>query len=66
MKLLFKREIEWKSIQSNASLNLKRTFHCNKDWKKAENENPYLITDLQEIKTTWHPIENIVAKGGKY
>lgn len=25
--------------------------------------NPYLILDLQEIKTTWHPIENI--KGSK-
>jgi hypothetical protein len=51
---------EIKLIGENASLNVKRVFiYNNKDWSKAENENPYLILDTQEIKTTWHPIENI-------
>jgi hypothetical protein len=47
-------------------LNVKRSFFWQKDWTKAENENPYLIMDLQEIKTTWHPIENIGVSGAKY
>lgn len=57
---------EIKLIGENASLNVKRVFiYNNKDWSKAENENPYLILDTQEIKTTWHPIENIgSAKSG--
>ncbi len=53
-------------IAQNSSLNVKRAFFWNKDWIKAENENPYLILDLQEIKTTWHPIENIGTGGAKY
>jgi acyl-CoA reductase-like NAD-dependent aldehyde dehydrogenase len=27
-----------------------------KDWLKPTAENPYLISDTQEVKTTWHPI----------
>lgn len=51
---------EIKLLSKNAALNVKRVFiYNNKDWSKAENENPYLILDTQEIKTTWHPIENI-------
>lgn len=29
-------------------------------------ENPYLITDFQEVKTTWHPIENIGGSTSTY
>ncbi|MCE3228327.1 MAG: Aldehyde Dehydrogenase [Bacteroidetes bacterium] len=57
---------EIKKIGENASLNVKRNFNWDKDWTKSENENPYLILDLQEIKTTWHPIENIGVGGAKY
>ena len=57
---------EAKIISENASLNVKRSFNWNKDWAKDENQNPYLILDLQEIKTTWHPIENIGVSGIKY
>lgn len=57
---------EQKTIAENASLNVKRSFWWNKDWAKAENQNPYLMLDLQEIKTTWHPIENIGVSGAKY
>jgi acyl-CoA reductase-like NAD-dependent aldehyde dehydrogenase len=56
----------WKTIAQSASLNVKRSMHWHKDWNKAENENPYLIMELQEIKTTWHPIENIGVSGSKY
>jgi acyl-CoA reductase-like NAD-dependent aldehyde dehydrogenase len=57
---------EAKVISENSSLNVKRSFNWNKDWNKEENQDPYLILDLQEIKTTWHPIENIGIGGAKY
>ena len=57
---------EIKLCGENASLNVKRTFFWNRDWTKDENQNPYLILDLQEIKTTWHPIENIGSNATKY
>lgn len=57
---------EEKVISENSSLNVKRSFNWNKDWNKEENQDPYLILDLQEIKTTWHPIENIGIGGAKY
>lgn len=57
-----------KLIQELAPLNVKRVVLLNKkNWWKAEDaETPYLITDVCEIKTTWHPIENIGVSGGKY
>jgi hypothetical protein len=61
-----KNKEEEKIISENASLNVKRSFNWNKDWTKDENQNPYLILDLQEIKTTWHPVENIGIGGAKY
>lgn len=57
---------EIKVIGENASLNVKRVFYWDKDWSKADSQNPYLIQDLQEIKTTWHPVENIGTSGSKY
>jgi acyl-CoA reductase-like NAD-dependent aldehyde dehydrogenase len=57
---------ELKVAAENCSLNVKRFFHWNKNWSKPENQHPYLILDLQEIKTTWHPIENIGSSGVKY
>lgn len=61
-----KDKAEIKTIGENASLNVKRTFFWNKDWSKEDGQSPYLILDLQEIKTTWHPIENIGIGGSKY
>lgn len=55
-----------KMIQEKASLNVKRVILYNKiKWNTDEAETPYFIMDTQEIKTTWHPIENIGgAKAG--
>jgi len=55
-----------KMIQEKASLNLKRVVLYNKiTWLTDNGQSPYLIMDTQEIKTTWHPIENIGgAKSG--
>lgn len=50
-------------IQTEAVANVKRSYNWSSlDWTKA-GEDPYLLLDLQEVKTTWHPIENI--SGGK-
>lgn len=44
-------------IQENAALNVKALLHKPmKDWADEKHENPYWILDLQEIKTTWHPV----------
>lgn len=55
-----------KIIQEKAALNVKRAIFYDKiKWNSDEAESPYLIMDTQEIKTTWHPIENIGgAKAG--
>lgn len=59
-------QAEWKEIAELASINVKRSFRWTHDWTQQENQNPYLILDLQELKTTWHPIENIGIGGAKY
>jgi acyl-CoA reductase-like NAD-dependent aldehyde dehydrogenase len=53
-----------KMIQEKAAQNIKRVFQYDKiNWQTEKGQSPYFIMDLQEIKTTWHPIENI--GGGK-
>jgi acyl-CoA reductase-like NAD-dependent aldehyde dehydrogenase len=45
-----------KIIKELASNNVKRTIFYRKDiWTTSECESPYLIEQLQEVKTTWHP-----------
>ena len=45
-----------KIIKELASNNVKRSIFYIKDiWTTAECESPYLIEQLQEVKTTWHP-----------
>ena len=55
-----------KMIREKAALNLKRvSFYDKVKWAREEGQSPYFIMDFQEIKTTWHPIENIGgAKAG--
>jgi acyl-CoA reductase-like NAD-dependent aldehyde dehydrogenase len=59
-----KKEI--KVCMENCSTNVKRFLLWDKDWTKEENQNPYLILDLQEIKTTWHPIDSNGVGETKY
>lgn len=62
-----KNEEAKKLIQEKASLNMKRTaFYDNKNWLTDDGQSPYFIMDFQEIKTTWHPIENIGGTKGGY
>lgn len=55
-----------KMIQEKAAMNLKRVVLYNKiNWLTESGQSPYFIMDTQEIKTTWHPVENIGgAKAG--
>ncbi len=48
---------ERKQVEEDSALNLKRIIGLQSDdWFSEETEGPYPILDLQEIKTTWHPI----------
>ena len=55
-----------KMIQEKSAMNVKRVVLYNKiNWETENGQSPYFIMDTQEIKTTWHPIENIGgAKAG--
>ena len=48
---------EIKKIKESASLNIKRVMVYNEnELSEEKSQHPYRIMDLQEIKTTWHPI----------
>ena len=56
-----------KEIQEKSAINVKRVhFHSSVNWFTSKGQSPYFILDMQEIKTTWHPIENIGGGGSKY
>lgn len=46
-----------KAIQDKAADNIKRVIdRVDTDWDDKSAQNPYLIKQTQETKTTWHPI----------
>ena len=46
-----------RDIQDKAADNIKRVIsRVETDWTEENSQNPYLITETQETKTTWHPI----------
>ena len=56
-----------KMIKEKSALNVKRIVLYDKvKWADATGQSPYFIMDLQEIKTTWHPIENIGGSKAGY
>lgn len=56
-----------KLMQEKSALNLKRIIFYDKiKWNTDQGQSPYFILDTQEIKTTWHPVENIAGSGGGY
>ena len=56
-----------KLVQEEAIQNLKRVVvGKQKSWDDSSVENPYIITDFMETKTTWHPIEVISGTGSGY
>jgi acyl-CoA reductase-like NAD-dependent aldehyde dehydrogenase len=56
-----------KMMQEKGAANMKRIFFYDKiKWNTGLGQSPYFILDTQEIKTTWHPVENIAGSGGGY
>jgi acyl-CoA reductase-like NAD-dependent aldehyde dehydrogenase len=55
-----------KTIETFAADSVKLVKAFDVDWTDMENENPYLISDFCEVKTTWHPIEKISVSGSGY
>lgn len=54
-------------LQKVSISNLKRIVCVDfENWHDSKAESPYRILDLLEVKTTWHPIENIGSKSGGY
>ena len=46
-----------KDVQISAADNIKRVIsRADTQWQSDTEQNPYLIQDTQELKTTWHPI----------
>ena len=46
--------------------NLKRKFDYEENWDEKEKQALHYISDFQEIKTTWHPIENVGGASSSY
>jgi len=55
-----------KTLKEGSASNLKRIRVYNRNWTKVDSQDPYLISDFTEVKTTWHPIEMISASGSGY
>ena len=55
-----------KLIEQNSTSNLKRIIDRSDATFDVKDQSPYQIMDLQEIKTTWHPIEQIGGAGSGY
>lgn len=55
-----------KELQESGALNMKRVFNYDDNWMLETSQNLYLISDFQEIKTTWHPIENVGGATSSY
>ncbi len=55
-----------KELQEYAVMNLKRVRSYTKDWMNSDSQDLYMISDYQEVKTTWHPIENIGGANSTY
>ena len=58
---------ELAALKKEAASNVKRvTLRTDIDWMSDAAQNPYLIEDTTEAKTTWHPIEQPSGGGAGY
>ncbi len=53
-------------LQESSAMNLKRIRKYDEDWLSPDAQNLYMIEDCLEVKTTWHPIENIGGASSSY
>ena len=59
------REI-MKELNSASTSNLKRIRHYEHHWMEPKSQGLHFISDCTEVKTTWHPIENIGGASSSY
>jgi acyl-CoA reductase-like NAD-dependent aldehyde dehydrogenase len=55
-----------KFLEECSALNMKRIRSYNDNWMNVDSQDLYKISDFQEVKTTWHPIENIGGATSSY
>lgn len=55
-----------KQIKKDSALNLKRVVELQADWSDQAAQGLYHITDFMEVKTTWHPVEDIGGSTSTY
>jgi len=55
-----------KKVDLDSVENLKRVRYYESSWNKKIAQGLHYITDFQEVKTTWHPIENIGGASSTY
>lgn len=55
-----------KQLEESTALNMKRIRAYDKNWISIEAQGLHYIEDFMEIKTTWHPIENIGGASSSY
>ncbi len=53
-------------MKKSSALNLKRVIELQDNWTNQDAQGLYHITDFMELKTTWHPIENIGGSTSSY
>lgn len=53
-------------VAKNCALNVKRFIEMQADWAQENAQGLHYITDCMEVKTTWHPIENIGGSSSNY
>ncbi len=53
-------------LEEKAISNVKRIRTYSENWMDEAAQSLYHVTDLQEIKTTWHPIEKIGGSAPGY
>ncbi|MGB0402752.1 MAG: aldehyde dehydrogenase family protein [Salibacteraceae bacterium] len=58
----------WKQLQIDSASNLKRVTNVNSDTDLGSEswESPYLLKEFTEVKTTWHPIEQVGGATSSY
>ena len=53
-------------LKIDAVENLKRIVSLDSKWMNKDSQGLWFITETQELKTTWHPIENIGGATSSY
>ncbi len=48
---------ELRELEIGGAQNIRRIArHTGVDWSESSAQSPYMITEMQEVKTTWHPV----------